>query len=376
MTTLVSHPRLARTPSARSIVAIAEEFPVAPTASSSGSDGHFLGTDLSGISTPPPDLTLGRASLEEAADNENSLAHRNASSERYQADSGQRELLTNESLGVISHSHSEPPLPQASPGVAPFLPSTETVMHKLQEGSSSDSQSSQNGSRTSENRIRRKPVPRDSPSVSLDRERSIQERDSGIGSSTSAAGDAPFIRFALDQLTRDEDVRGSRKYPQNTIDTAIVNVASVQQAGSLASSVQQPSRNLTPIEKLMNQCNESVATISMPIPSRHPARAAEPSSPLSQLPTDSTPQPNVLIPFDRDMNSLRFLPMILRPSMMALYMVLVLLMLAALTFCGVWSSVKPGLYNYTQFGGSRYFIFRYLQTICGVVLLLLSLIHI
>lgn len=243
-------------------------------------------------------------------------------------------------------------------------------MNKMQEGSSSDSQSSQNGSRTSENRIRRKPVPKESPTVSLDRERSIQERDSGIGSSTSAAGDAPFIRFALDQLTRDEDVRGSRKYPQNTIDTAIVNIARAQQGGSVSSSVQQPSRNLTPIEKLMIQCNESVATIPMPIPSRHPARAAEPSSPLSQFRADSTPQPNVLISFDRDMNSLRFLPMILRPSMMAIYMVLVLLMLAALTFCGIWSGVKPGLYNYTQFGGGRYFIFRYFQTICGMVLLL------
>lgn len=37
--------------------------------------------------------------------------------------------------------------------------------------------------------------------------------DSESLSTTPGVDDTPYIRFAIDQLTRDEEVRGSRKYP-------------------------------------------------------------------------------------------------------------------------------------------------------------------
>lgn len=363
---LVSHPQLARTLSARSIVAIAEEFPVAPTGSSSEADAHLHGTDLSGYSTPPPDLAL-RAQNEHdvPAPGYHALAVDTGAHENIH-DGDQDSCTLDGSEQPMPYPHYNNVLPQAAPGVDSFLPSTQAVMQRMQEGSVSDSQDSQNGSRNGDHRIRRKPLPKDSPTRSIDRERG---RDSGVGSSNGGAGDTPYIHFALDQLTRDEDVRGSRRYPLSAMETAVGNLE--RNNGPPNYGFDHHPRNFSPSAKSLGQGDESTTTIPL-VPPRHPQRGFDPSNPMNRFHTNDAPlsQPNVLISFDRDMNSLRFLPKILRPTMMIVYMVLVLLMLAALCFCGVWSGVNPGLYDYTQFGGSRYFIFRYLQTICGVFLLL------
>ena len=56
--------------------------------------------------------------------------------------------------------------------------------------------------------------------------------------------------------------------------------------------------------------------------------------------------------------------------MLSIYVILLLLILIGLLFSGIWSGRYAGLYQYTTFGGSTYFVFEYLPSLCGVVMLL------
>lgn len=65
-----------------------------------------------------------------------------------------------------------------------------------------------------------------------------------------------------------------------------------------------------------------------------------------------------------------FLPGILRPLSLLIYIVLLTLFLTALLFSAIWSRVHTSLWDYGTFGDGRYFVFQYLPTLIGMVLLL------
>lgn len=53
-----------------------------------------------------------------------------------------------------------------------------------------------------------------------------------------------------------------------------------------------------------------------------------------------------------------------------MFTALLLVVVGALVFCVVWSERRQGLWDYSQFGDARYFVFRYLPTIIGMIVLL------
>lgn len=190
---------------------------------------------------------------------------------------------------------------------------------------------------------------------------------------TPGADDTPYIHFAIDQLTIDEEVRGSRAYthpPEQDINTQIYDqglgygAAQRAQQDSLdaAFSPQQP---LTPVD-----------TSTRNLPAVHPAapRYME-TSPWQQQ--DVSPsqfidagQRDIFVPFDQEVPPLRFLPSILRPLWLGIYLFLLLWALIGLLVAGIWSGVHPGIERYAQFGGSTYFVYQYLPVMLGTLLFL------
>jgi hypothetical protein len=242
--------------------------------------------------------------------------------------------------------------------------------------------------------IRRKPVPStvlENPNSPTQAEASIIAERSHFGSPpTPGPHDESYVRFALDQLTRDEEVRGSRRYADADRGR---NMNPLYPANGVISHP-RPSYD-APVRS--NEGRRAVPVAVSPLNARHRSKAEqilgedptltdEPGSP--QVPTrsprrKSTPQylgreplaspngPDVFLPCAADASRpLNFLPGILRPAQLALFIALVALYLAALIFVAVWSLVNTGLWSYTGFGNGRYFIFNYLPTLLGTVLLL------
>ena len=81
-----------------------------------------------------------------------------------------------------------------------------------------------------------------------------------------------------------------------------------------------------------------------------------------------------MVPFEPPADSmyqpLTHLPSILRPLGLGLFIALLLLYLAALIFTSIWSRIHTGLWAYVAFGDGRYFVFQYLPTLLGMILLL------
>ncbi|TKX23144.1 hypothetical protein C1H76_4692 [Elsinoe australis] len=218
---------------------------------------------------------------------------------------------------------------------------------------------------------------------------------------TPGVDDTPYIHFALDQLTRDEEVRGSRMYPgkrtyqpspvdtrpdsQNTARPSYVSMSPEgfdnrpgsrlgavspidwtydSGEGSRAGAV-SPMRPEEEYNQLPVQASSAQA-----IPPKHPGRNGSYQAQSSQR---SSP-PEVFLAFDGPSGvpymSLDYLPALLRPIGLVAFILALLLLLAALIFSAVWSITNDRLWEYSSFGDVRYFVFQYLPTILGVLILL------
>ena len=214
-----------------------------------------------------------------------------------------------------------------------------------------------------ESSIRRKPVGSGGSSTMQRRSR----LDTEPSPPTPGVDDTPYIQFAIDQLTRDEEVRGSRRYvfPSDAQPSGYRQSPQEIQDDSGAEEYDNSPHNERPF---------------LEAPERQPQILEETKDSSAQFPprTSSRPdfvdsavrKPAILVPFDHEVPPLRFLPQILRPSMLGIFAFLCLLMITALVFSGIWSGLKTGLTDYTTFGGPLYFVFEYLPTICGIILLL------
>ncbi|KAI9669012.1 MAG: hypothetical protein M1831_000604 [Alyxoria varia] len=214
-----------------------------------------------------------------------------------------------------------------------------------------------------ESSIRRKPVG-SGDSSTMQRRSQLNPEPSPP---TPGVDDTPYIQFAIDQLTRDEEVRGSRRY--------------AYPSDAQPSGYRQTSQEI--YQKRAAEDYDSSPHNERPFleaPERQPRTSEEIKESRTQYPprTSSRPdfvdsavrKPAILVPFDQEVPSLRFLPRILRRSMLAAFAFLCLLMITALLFSGIWSGMKAGLTDYTTFGGPVYFVFEYLPTICAMVILL------
>ncbi|KAK5270959.1 hypothetical protein LTR96_004237 [Exophiala xenobiotica] len=167
---------------------------------------------------------------------------------------------------------------------------------------------------------------------------------------TPGVDDTPYIRFAIEQLTRDEDVLGRGRH-------------------STASALQE---TLSPILPQAESEDESPHTPTpSPPPPTPPQQRPSPQrvSPVQRKPAAQ----EVMIPVDlsKDLTSqLGFVPIPLRLPILILYLFLCLLMIAGLIFSLVFISSKHGLFDYDGNATPRYFVFQYLPQLLGIIMIL------
>jgi len=289
-------------------------------------------------------------------------------------DQASRPVSSNDDLLLLAtHEHAHLPHVEPATGLlsppdeplqgveAPsFLPSTQVAMAKMMELEPIV----QPKARSHSSSIKRKPVAAGAQnSIASARD---SRRDSLFKQSTHSEHD-PAIRFALDQITIDQApvvAPGPPAVPERA------------HARSLSSNSRMTD-DLNMLKAYVPQLSTATAVHYLPAIAGSPKYVAPTvpwRDPRHSLNAMNLPQhqdePDILLPYEQSSPHLRFLPAILRPLLMGIYILLCILMLAALVFSGIWSGIRTGLYDYTRFGGSRYFIFEYLPTLCGMLLLL------
>jgi hypothetical protein len=198
--------------------------------------------------------------------------------------------------------------------------------------------------------------------------------DSESMATTPGADTTPYIRFAIDQLTRDEEVRGSRMYPQGHDDASHVSDEEPEEetdypverivSDESMGYMKQDARTQDRLSRYMpqRQSRQAPNTQEGAMPEKHPYRERTPEQ----------AHKDVFIAHDVPHAPLDFLPAILRPLWLLSFTFLCMLVLATLIFCAIYSNRQNGigLWDYRTFGDTRYFIFEYLPTLLGALVLL------
>lgn len=154
--------------------------------------------------------------------------------------------------------------------------------------------------------------------------------------------DTPYIRFAIEQLTRDEEVAGVGR-----------------QNSTLSSDY--------PVERIVG--DEGLGYYSRASgPSqerggRHPSPHSD-NSDISDLFVAADQPDDNLYPH------LDYVPIVLRPWALAAVILCSLLMITGVAFCNAWSQRHDGLWDYDGVGGSRYFVFQFLPQLLAVLLVI------
>lgn len=214
--------------------------------------------------------------------------------------------------------------------------------------------------------IRRKPVPstlyEESPRSSLRISETPAESSAMKAMAlepsppTPEPSDVQYIRFALDQITNDPDERGERA----------PLAQSYEDKSDLGSFPFEHDKD-SPLRSHPVYPRNSA---SPPIPARNSRR----SMTRSPEKTEPPPPANLLLPFDRPMDSfyepLTALPSTLRPLPLSLFILALTLFVICLLFCAIWSRTRTELWDYGSLGDGKYFIWQYLPTMLGMLLLL------
>ncbi|KAK5951828.1 hypothetical protein OHC33_007120 [Knufia fluminis] len=161
---------------------------------------------------------------------------------------------------------------------------------------------------------------------------------------TPGVDDTPYIRFALEQLTFDEELAGRGRHSSELIDYP----------QSQQTAHQQPVQST---------------------PTQHQKQRQPPQRPI-QFPRASSEQRRaktgeiMLLPSDppRDRHQLGFVPTPLRLISLGPLVLLCLLMIAALIFSNIYALTNHGLYDYDNNFTPRYFVFEYLPPILGMII--------
>ncbi|KAI1936098.1 hypothetical protein LOZ57_006810 [Ophidiomyces ophidiicola] len=162
------------------------------------------------------------------------------------------------------------------------------------------------------------------------------------GTPTPGVDDTPYIRFAIDQLTRDEELHGRGR------------------RGTVASTDDYPVERVMPDEALGYHNSTSRETDNQ--------MEDEKEVPLMR------PE-EILIPADvpaegYEYNRLNAVPRPLRLSLLSPLIILCLCMIAALVFCNTWPVKHDGLWDYSGFGDSRYFVFEFLPQLLAILIVI------
>ncbi|MCJ1470265.1 hypothetical protein MMC07_008910 [Pseudocyphellaria aurata] len=175
--------------------------------------------------------------------------------------------------------------------------------------------------------------------------RAQQVADSEISPTTPGLDDTPYIRYAIEQLTRDDTRPGQRR-----------------QGG--ASDESYPVDRIVSDEGLGYYGRSQRST-------RHEREALDSTT----RHPESSPPDDVLVPVEHPGDSSRypkldFVPGALRLLPLAAFFLCCLLMITALIFCNVWSSRHDGFLQYDGVDTSRYFLFQFLPQILAIIMIL------
>ncbi|KAL4873552.1 hypothetical protein BDV12DRAFT_182336 [Aspergillus spectabilis] len=160
---------------------------------------------------------------------------------------------------------------------------------------------------------------------------------------TPGMDDSPYIRFAINQLTREGEDENPRRSSES-------------------------GRESTPTGRLL--WDGSLG---------HFVRAVTPNQ--QQLPRERSPQtsvdPEVFVAVEPPEGNLihpplDFVPIVLRPWALSIAIFCVLLMIAAIGFSNSWSQDHQGIWGYNGRGGSRYFVVQFLPQLLGVFISLIT----
>ncbi|KAL4884806.1 hypothetical protein BJY04DRAFT_205817 [Aspergillus karnatakaensis] len=182
--------------------------------------------------------------------------------------------------------------------------------------------------------------------VELDGTRGKAVRDSYAGREpTPGMDDSPYIRFAINQLTHDDDPRRSSDSARETAPTG--RLLWDGGLGQFVRAVTPPAQQQLPPQFPRD---------------RSPQASVDPEAFVAVDP----PEGNLIYP------PLDFVPVVLRPWALSIVILCVLLMIAGIGFSNAWSRDHQGLWEYDGRGGSRYFVVQFLPQLLGILISLLT----
>lgn len=222
------------------------------------------------------------------------------------------------------------------------IPTIRPVKHK----DPGDDEKPEAPTRNEQHRIPRKPVSSSSSEGTIVR-RPVSEV---ISPPTPGVDDTPYIQFAIDQLTRDEEVAGPQ-HPDNSVSYPVERVIPDEGLGYYGSKQQR--LPLRPQERRTESPRKLWSIYPQPtrILSKSTA-ATENILQSAELTTETFRHPK-----------LNFVPRSLRFVTLGALIFCCLLMIAGLLFCAIYPYSHLGLWQYDGTGTSRYFIFEYLPTL-------------
>ncbi|KAI9927863.1 hypothetical protein ASPWEDRAFT_29255 [Aspergillus wentii DTO 134E9] len=183
---------------------------------------------------------------------------------------------------------------------------------------------------------------------------SHQDQDLGEYSGrpdTPGLDDSPYVRFAINQLTRDEETASlSRKSSLESDEYPADRLVWDEGLGQFTRS---PLPSKTPPAQQPRPLSGEQQQLLPP-----PPQSVEPESFVAVEP----PEESLLYP------ALDYVPVVLRPWALAALIFCCLLMIAGIVFCNVWSRRHSGLWYYDGQGGSQYFVFQFLPQILAAII--------
>ncbi|KAJ5624370.1 hypothetical protein N7510_000679 [Penicillium lagena] len=180
-------------------------------------------------------------------------------------------------------------------------------------------------------------------------------RDYAGTAATPGLDDSPYVRFAIDQLTRDEVARQGRHGSVSSRDDYSMDRLVWNEDLGYFTRTRTPIRHdYTPPMPHQQQAT--------PSPQALPQRAAS-VDPESFVAVDS-PEQSLLYP------ALDYLPVVLRPWALAPVILCSLLMAGGVLFCNIWSQRNHGLWGYKEQGDSRYFVMEFLPQILAMPIMI------
>ena len=213
--------------------------------------------------------------------------------------------------------------------------------------------------RNERHRIPRKPVSSSSSEGTVIR-RSISEV---VSPPTPGVDDTPYIQFAIDQLTRDEEVAGPR-HPGSSESYPVERIIPDEGLGYYGS--RQQKQPLRPHDRRKESPRKSWSIYPRPTRTFSKATTATENILQSTKPTtEAFRHPK-----------LDFVPHPLRLVFLGALIFCCLLMVAGLLFCAIYPYSHLGLWQYDGTGTSRYFVFEYLPPLlAGFIMIWLLVIQ-